>query len=34
MDPTHPDCNACYNMILGNGGSCRAALTACTNSKP
>jgi hypothetical protein len=33
-DPTHPDCNACYNMILGNGGACRAAQTACTNSKP
>ena len=34
-DPTaDPVCNDCYNRILGNGGACRAAQTACTNNKP
>jgi len=34
-DPTSdPVCNDCYNRILGNGGACRAAQTACTNNKP
>ena len=29
-----PACDACYNRILGTGGACRSAQTACTNDKP